>query len=119
MSVRIPFVMTIADPTDMTATIGTANAITAYRGRRTPFNCTFTDGGPAVTMAELATADIEWFTDSARNDPLGTNEAADYLHEIRDIDLDANTFTLWIDLSALAALPSDTELYPQLVVEQG
>ena len=117
----IPFAMVIADPSNMTLTIDTDGQFTAVRGRRSnPIPCVITDRGqPEVTMAEVATADVAWYTDSQRNDPLGADDAANYNHEIRNIDMDAGTFDLIIDLESLTATPANTTLYGFLRIEQG
>ena len=114
----IPFVMTIAEPSNLQMTIA---PFTAVRGRLSnPISCTLTDRGqPEVTMAEIATAEVQWFTDSQRNDPLGSDDEAHYNHEIRNIDMTAGTFDLIIDLESLTATPANTTLYGNLRIEQG
>lgn len=122
MSIRnIPFVMNIVDPSEMSLTIDSDGQFTAVRGRRSnPIPCVITDRGqPEVTMSEVATADVAWYTDSQRNDPLGADDEANYNHEIRNIDMDAGTFDLIIDLESLTATPSNTTLYGYLKIEQG
>ena len=115
---RVPFVMTIVEPSDADITVPN---FTAVRGRRSnPIACQIVDGGhPAITMSEVATADIEWFTDSARNDALGDSDAQNYNHEIQNIDIAAGTFDVVIDLGSLTSAPANTTLYGSLVVEQG
>ena len=115
---NIPFVMTIVEPSNLEMTI---SAFTAVRGRRSnPISCTLAErGNPEVTMAEIATADIVWYTDSNRNDPLGSDDATNYNHEIRNIDMVAGTFDLIIDLESLTATPANTTLYGYLRIEQG
>ena len=116
---KIAAVMVLDEPSAMTATIEGDNNVTIYRGHRQSFPCEYEPGGPPVSEAELQGADIEIYTDAARNNRLGANDENQFLHEIDNIDTTAHTFDLIIDLTGMGAGITAQSYYIYLVVEQG
>lgn len=118
---RIAAVMNITEPSAFDAELGGADeTFTVYRGHRTTVPCRILSlGGPPILEAEIVNADVEIFSDSARNNRLGASDENEYIFEITNVDLDALTFDLIFDLTAMTSPVTATTYYIDLVVEQG
>ena len=118
---RIAAVMNVTEPTAFDAELGGADeTFTVYRGHRTVIPCRILDlGGPPILEAEIVNADVEIFQDTGRNNRLGSDDENAYIFEITNVDLDALTFDLIFDLTAMSTPITATTYYIDLVVEQG
>ena len=113
--------MNVTEPSAFDAELGGMDeTFTVYRGHRTTVPSRIVAlGGPPVMASEIVNADIEMFSDNSRQNRIGADDENDYIFEITNVDLDALTFDLILDLTAMTTPITTTTFYIYLVVEQG